>query len=185
MGGVGGTAVLRLLLRRFYALDRGTAALAALGFLARTPENLLILPRTCETAQIYPRRLAPANPAPVAQGPAEALLDPPQTVLRGGGILLSQVSRGQAVGAPSDLTRTALPLSVSHAPRGTGTPLADGPGGRQGRLKSDHQLMMNWSWPPAERSPVTGGPEPQYAVAAIMLRGSSPPSSVKNLETGS
>ena len=96
-----------------------------------------------------------------------------------------QVTGGEPDRAASDLTETALLLSVLPAPRETGTPLADGPGGRQKPGRGDHQLMMNWNWPPAERSPVTGGPEPQYAVAAIMLRGSSPSSSVKNLETGS
>ena len=100
------------------------------------------------------------TPVPPAQGPAEALLGLPQTAPRPW-ILPSQVSRGEADGAGSDLTETTLPLSVPPAPRETGTPLADGPGGQQGRSKGDHLLMMNWSWSPAERNPVTGGPEPQ------------------------
>ena len=85
----------------------------------------------------------------------------PARVQAGLDMPLSQVSGGEPDGAGSDLTGTALPLSVSPAPRETGTPLADGPGGRQGGLKGDHQLMMNWNRPPAKRSPVTGGPEPQ------------------------
>ena len=67
-----------------------------------------------------------------------------------------QVTRGEPDGAGPDLTGTALPPSVSHAPRETGTPLADGPGGRQGRLESDHQLMMNWNWAACGTEPGNG-----------------------------
>ena len=48
-------------------------------------------------------------------------------------ILPVQVAGGEPDGAGSDLTETALLLSVLTAPRETGTPLADGPGGQQGR----------------------------------------------------
>jgi hypothetical protein len=76
-------------------------------------------------------------------------------------ILRVQVTGGEPDGAASDLTETALLLSVSPAPRETGTPLADGPGGRQKPGRGDHQLMMNSNWLAAGRNPDTGGPEPQ------------------------
>ncbi len=55
-------------------------------------------------------------------GPTRGAADPPV-----------QVSGGEPDEGGSDLTETALLPSVLPAPRETGTPLADGPGGRQGR----------------------------------------------------
>ena len=140
------------------ATRRVSLVAASCGATARPPD----IPRTFEAAQIHPRRLGPANPgASPPRAPLRPFWTRPRPCLGGPGFSLRRSARERRTGRASDLTGTALPLNVSPAPRETGTPLADGPGGRQGRLKSDHQLMMNWNWPPAERSPVTGGPEPQ------------------------